>query len=38
MAEKEKMMAGIVYSAVDCQLLDELNAVNEVIHKYNSQL
>lgn len=25
----------MVYSAVDEQLLDELNAVKEVIHKYN---
>ena len=32
MTEKEKMLAGIVYSAVDRQLLDELNAVKEVIH------
>ena len=36
MTEKEKMQAGMVYSAVDKQLLDELNAVKEVIHKYNS--
>ncbi len=26
MTEKEKMLAGIVYSAVDKQLLEELNA------------
>lgn len=36
MIEKEKMLAGMVYSAVDQQLLEELNAVKEVIHKYNS--
>ena len=36
MTEKEKMLAGMVYSAVDQQLLEELNAVKEVIHKYNS--
>ena len=36
MTEKEKMLAGMVYSAVDEQLLEELNAVKEVIHKYNS--
>ena len=35
MTEKDKMLAGMVYSAVDEQLLDELNAVKEVIHKYN---
>ena len=29
------MLAGMVYSAVDEQLLDELNAVKAVIHKYN---
>ena len=36
MTEKEKMLAGIVYSAVDAQLLEELNAVKEIIHRYNS--
>ena len=36
MTEKEKMLAGIVYSAVDRQLLDELNAVKEIIHRYNA--
>ena len=36
MTEKEKMLAGLVYSAVDVQLLEELNAVKEVIHRYNS--
>ena len=36
MTEKEKMLAGLTYSAVDAQLLEELNAVKEVIHRYNS--
>ena len=36
MTEKEKMLAGMVYSAVDKQLLEELNAVKEVIHRYNA--
>lgn len=36
MTEKEKMLAGLVYSAVDVQLLEELNAVKEIIHRYNS--
>ena len=35
MTEKEKMLAGVTYSAIDAQLLDELNAVKEVIHDYN---
>lgn len=35
MTEKEKMQAGVIYSAIDAQLLDELNAVKEVIHDYN---
>lgn len=35
MTEKEKMLAGMTYSAIDAQLLDELNAVKEVIHEYN---
>ena len=35
MTEKEKMLAGMVYSAVDKQLLEELNAVKEEIHRYN---
>ncbi len=35
MTEKEKMLAGLEYSAVDAQLLEELNAVKEVIHEYN---
>lgn len=36
MTEKEKMLAGMPYSAVDAQLLEELNAVKEIIHRYNS--
>ena len=36
MTEKEKMLAGITYSAVDQQLLEELNTVKEIIHRYNS--
>lgn len=35
MAEKEKMLTGMEYSAVDPQLLQELNEVKEVIHRYN---
>ena len=35
MTEKEKMLAGMIYSAVDKQLLEELNAVKEIIHRYN---
>lgn len=35
MTEKEKMLAGLEYSAVDPQLLQELNEVKEIIHKYN---
>lgn len=35
MTEKEKMLSGMEYSAVDAQLLEELNAVKEVIHEYN---
>lgn len=36
MTEKEKMLAGMVYSAVDARLLEELNEVKEVIHIYNA--
>lgn len=36
MTEKEKMLAGLVYSAVDGQLLDELGKVKEVIRAYNA--
>ncbi len=35
MTEKEKMLAGEVYSAVDPQLLRELSATREIIHNYN---
>ena len=35
MTEKEKMLAGELYSAVDEELLRELNAVKDVIHEYN---
>ena len=33
--EKEKMLAGEVYSAVDLQLIEELTEVKEIIHDYN---
>ena len=36
MTEKEKMMAGQVYSAVDKDLLKELMEVHDVIHAYNA--
>ena len=36
MTEKEKMLAGMVYSAIDDQLLKELNEVKEIIHEYNA--
>ncbi len=36
MTEKEKMLAGMTYSAVDEELLRELNAVKDVIHRYNA--
>ncbi len=36
MTEKEKMLAGMTYSAVDQQLLEDLNTVKEIIHRYNS--
>jgi len=36
MTEKEKMLAGMTYSAVDSQLLEELAAAREKIHDYNS--
>lgn len=36
MTEKEKMLAGMTYSAVDQQLLQELNTVKEIIHRHNS--
>jgi len=36
MTEKEKMLAGEVYSAVDEQLLKELNATKDLVWQYNS--
>lgn len=36
MTEKEKMLAGMVYSATDKELFDELNEVKEIIHRYNA--
>ncbi len=38
MTEKEKMLAGLPYSAVDAQLLKELNEAKDVIHRYNELL
>ncbi len=35
MTEKEKMLAGQIYSAVDPVLLEELAAAREVIYQYN---
>ena len=35
MTEKEKMLAGEIYSAVDPQLIEELTEVKERIHDYN---
>jgi maltose O-acetyltransferase len=36
MTEKEKMLAGMVYSATDEELLKELNATKDLIHEYNA--
>ena len=36
MAEKEKMLAGEIYSAVDPQLIEELMETREVLYEYNS--
>lgn len=36
MTEKEKMLTGQLYSAVDQQLLEELNAMKERIRQYNA--
>lgn len=36
MTEKEKMLSGQLYSAVDAELLEELGAVKDVIHRYNA--
>ena len=35
MTEKEKMLAGEVYDATDPELIEELNAVKDIIHEYN---
>ena len=34
MTEKEKMLAGEVYSAIDPQLLEELKVAREKIYEY----
>ncbi|MBO4536530.1 MAG: sugar O-acetyltransferase [Bacteroidales bacterium] len=36
MTEKEKMLSGQFYSAVDAQLLEELVATHDSIHRYNA--
>lgn len=36
MTEKEKMLAGMTYSAIDPQLKDELVVTAEMIHDYNA--
>ena len=36
MSEKEKMLSGELYSATDAQLLEELNAVKDIIWEYNA--
>lgn len=36
MTEKDKMLAGQIYSAADPQLLRELGEVHDVIHEYNA--
>ncbi len=36
MTEKEKMLSGQLYSAVDRQLLQELGEVRSIIHRYNA--
>ena len=35
MTEKEKMLAGELYNALDSQLIKELNETKDVIHQYN---
>lgn len=35
MTEKEKMLAGLPYSATDAELLRELNETKDIIHEYN---
>ena len=36
MTEKEKMLAGEVYSAVDPELIEELMATREILYEFNS--
>ena len=36
MSEKEKMLSGELYSAIDAQLLEELNSVKDIIWEYNA--
>ena len=36
MTEKEKMLAGLPYSAVDPGLLEELVAVHDIVYRYNA--
>ena len=36
MTEKEKMLAGEIYSAIDPELIEELMATREVLYEYNS--
>ena len=36
MTEKEKMLSGQLYSAVDPELLRELGEVKDIIHRYNA--
>ena len=36
MTEKEKMLGGEIYSAVDAKLIAELQATREVLYEYNS--
>ena len=38
MTEKEKMLTGQTYSAIDEELLRELNETKDVIHRYNQLL
>ena len=38
MTEKEKMLSGQLYSAADLQLLEELEATHNIIHRYNALL
>ncbi|MBR5674530.1 MAG: sugar O-acetyltransferase [Muribaculaceae bacterium] len=35
MTEKEKMLAGELYNALDSQLIKELNETKDIIHQYN---